>query len=71
MTRPFEQTRAVVCTREFLCNLVDPVATPDIPVKVRRHSIQPLRHYPSLADMDIAHRACPQWFDAPGETRKG
>ena len=71
MTMPFERTRAVICTREFLHSLVDPVATPGVPDEVRRHAIQLLRHYPGLGDMDIAHRACPQWFGAPGETRKG
>lgn len=46
MTLPYERTRAVVQTEEFLKELVDPAKTPRVPRSVRMQAARLLRHYP-------------------------
>lgn len=53
MTVPFERTRAVNSTREFLRELTDGQKTPRVPKHVRQRALALLRHYPSESDMDI------------------
>lgn len=62
MTMPFERTRALVLTKEFLQALLDPKQTPRVPRSVRDCAKGLLRHYPSLSDIEIAHKACPEWY---------
>lgn len=53
MTVPFERTRAVNSTHDFLCDLLDPKKTPRVPKDIRRRASFCLRHYPSKFDMEI------------------
>jgi hypothetical protein len=64
MTTPDERTRAVLKTREFLIALANSSRTSDVPETVRRRAETLLRYYPEVADMEIAHNTCPQWFGA-------
>lgn len=52
MTVPFERTRAVNSTYDFLCDLLDPEKTPRVPKDIRRRASACLRHYPNKFDMD-------------------
>ncbi|WP_323744842.1 BPSL0761 family protein [Noviherbaspirillum soli] len=66
MTTPFERTRAVLKTREFLCALAHhPTRTPGVPEAVRQQAVTLLRHYPGTGDMSLAHGAIPNWFGPP------
>lgn len=62
MTMPFERTRAVLATREFLQDLTDRSKTPRVPEGVRAQARSLLRHYPTSGDMTLAGRALPNWF---------
>ena len=53
MTLPYERTRAVLQTREFLQSLV---ANETAPKVFRDQAHQLLRHYPSLMDLEQANR---------------
>ncbi len=66
MTTPDERTRAVLHTKEFLVELMSAERTPGIPDAVRSEARRLLRHYPSLTELDLAHRALPMFFgDVP------
>ena len=52
MTLPSERLRAVFNTRAFLFTLLNPKATPRIPLKIRREAGACLRHYPTQWEMD-------------------
>jgi hypothetical protein len=67
MTMPFERTRAVLWTREFLQDLMDHAKSPHVPARVRARARTLLRHYPTPADMALAGRAIPCWFGVSGE----
>jgi hypothetical protein len=47
MTMPFERKYAVINTREFLLELLDPKKTPRVPREIRRRAGQLLKHYPT------------------------
>lgn len=53
MTLPYERTRAVVQTEEFLKDLINPKKTPKVPKEVRKQAYSLLRHYPNSIDMEI------------------
>ena len=53
MTVPIERTNAVVYTRDFLLELVDPKVTPRVPKIIRERARRLLRHYPSKFEMDV------------------
>ena len=52
MTLPFERTRAVLNTQEFLRALLDPKKTPKVPLHIRKVAKSLLKHYPGEYDMD-------------------
>lgn len=62
MTIPFERTRALVMTKEFLEAMLDPKATPRVPRWMRGHAKALLKHYPNLAEIEMAHKALPDKF---------
>lgn len=62
MTIPFERTRALVSTREFLRELLDPKRTPRVPRPFRERAKALLRHYPSLFEIELAHKSLPEWY---------
>ena len=52
MTLPYERTRAVNNTRDFLRSLIDAKQTPRVPSDVRKQALGLLRHYPGEMDME-------------------
>jgi hypothetical protein len=54
MTLPFERTRSVLYTKQFLEELLDPRKTPRVPRALRGKAKALLRHYPMAYDI---HRA--------------
>ena len=62
MTVPYERTIAVLNTQKFLRELLDPAKTPRVPKKVRNTARWLLRHYPSPMELEIAHKARPDWW---------
>jgi hypothetical protein len=61
MTLPFERTRSVVNTREFLVQLCCGEIK-RIPKDVRDRARRLLRHYPSPVDLSIAADGAPDVF---------
>lgn len=53
MTLPYERTRAVIGTQEFLLELIDPKKTPRISKDIRQKALWCLRHYPSKYEMEV------------------
>lgn len=62
MTILYERRRALIETKSFLLKLVDTERLPHIPEAVRQHAEYLLRHYPSYADIELAHRALPNLY---------
>ena len=62
MTIPYERTRAILETRTFLQQLLDPAASPRVPRRVREAARSLLRHYPDYASIELAHKALPHLF---------
>ena len=62
MTVPSERTRALVRDKGFLAAMMDPKQTPRTPRWMRGQAKAILRHYPSLAEIDMAHKALPNTF---------
>ena len=53
MTIPLERTRAVINTRQFLLDLLNPEVTPRVPRPIRDRANHLLRHYPTVFDMEM------------------
>ena len=62
MTIPYERTRALIETKSFLLKLVDTKRLPRVPKSVRQHAEYLLRHYPSYADIELVHKALPDYY---------
>jgi hypothetical protein len=62
MTIPFERTRALVQTKQFLEAMLDPKETPRVPRWMRGRAKALLRHYPGLCEIEMAHKALPEEF---------
>lgn len=69
MTMPFERTRAVLQTREFLQWVLSADASVESLMQAKREARTLLRHYPSSIDLHLAHLACPMWFGATLERK--
>lgn len=65
MTTPYERTRAVMATREFLQELTTLEITPGVSKEIRHAALALLRHYPDAGDMRLAALAYPFWFGNP------
>jgi hypothetical protein len=65
MTLPYERTRAVVNTHDFLLELLDPKVTPRVPKAIRTQAYHLLRHYPSEYDMNTISERETQNSDSP------
>jgi hypothetical protein len=66
MTLPYERTRAVVNTHDFLVRLLSPYNTDGIkriPKAVREEALWLLRHYPMPYDIYAAAKCAPDVFD--------
>lgn len=64
MTIPYERTRALVYTYDFLNRLLDGQQTPRVPPAVRAEARALLRHYPTFGNIETAHRALPHLFES-------
>ncbi|MBL0719732.1 hypothetical protein JI742_07505 [Piscinibacter sp. Jin2] len=64
MTTPYERTRALLETRQFLDELTSSESTPGVPDEIRCLARQLLRHYPGVRELDLAHKALPMFFAA-------
>jgi hypothetical protein len=53
MTLPDERTNAILNTRRFLLNLIDPKKTPKIPKSIRKEAYWLLKHYPNTFDFHM------------------
>jgi hypothetical protein len=53
MTLPYERANAVIMTKDFLLELIDPRATPRVPLSIRKKALYLLRHYPTTADLEL------------------
>lgn len=62
MTTPFERTRAMLQTKALLEAMMDPKESPRVPGWMRGKAKSLLRHYPGLADIEMAHKALPEKF---------
>lgn len=62
MTTPDEAARAIVQTRAFLFELLDPKRSPRVPFSVRMQARRLLKHYPFEPQEDPAiWRKNPKW----------
>ena len=62
MTIPFERTRALIETKLFLLELTDPKITPRVPRAIRGKAKSLLKHYPTYAEVEQAHKALPDTY---------
>jgi len=56
MTMPDEAHRAVVQTRRFLLDLLDPQKTPRVPTAVRLQARRLVKHYPYECEVAVSSR---------------
>ncbi len=54
MTLPEESYRAVIQTRRFLMDLLDPQKTPRVPSAVRVQARRLVKHYPFDCEVEVA-----------------
>jgi hypothetical protein len=52
MTLPHERYRALIQTRNFLRELLNPKATPRVPLEIRRRARWVLKHYLNEYELD-------------------
>jgi hypothetical protein len=61
MTTPFERTKALVLAKELLRHLAS-LGEDVVPLSIATEAEALLRHYPTLADIETAHKAHPEIF---------
>lgn len=61
MTTPYERTRALVQTKDFLRRLSS-LGDEAVPLAILVEAETLLRHYPALAQIELAHQALPMIF---------
>lgn len=59
MTTPYERTRAILETKQFLHDLAQ---VPQVPKAIKQAALTLLLHYPTLLDIEAAHMALPDVF---------
>lgn len=69
MTVPFERTRALVQTKEFLEAMLDSKQTPRVSRWMRGKAKALLRHYPVLSEIEQIHTALPEKFGPVPQAR--
>jgi hypothetical protein len=62
MTTPYERTRAILETKQFLQDLAQVPKVLNVPKAVNQAALTLLRHYPTLLDIETAHKALPDVF---------
>lgn len=61
MTTPFQRTKALVLTKELLQRLAS-LGDNAVPLSISAEAEALLKHYPTLLEIDAAHRASPEIF---------
>jgi hypothetical protein len=61
MTTPFERTRALVQTKNFLLRL-SVLGAEVVPRAIAVEAEALLRHYPDFTHLELAHQALPMFF---------
>lgn len=61
MTTPFQRTKALVLTKELLRRLSS-LGDDVVPLSISVEAEALLRHYPTLLEIDSAHKASPKIF---------
>jgi len=56
MTLPIERKQAVIRTRQFLLDLLDPKMTPKVPKAIREQAYRCLKHYPLDYDVEMTFK---------------
>lgn len=64
MTKPTDRTRALVQTKHFLRELTDKTDMPRVPQTVRDIARRLMQHYPTYADIALAHEVMPERYAA-------
>ena len=59
MTLPDEAHRAVIQTRQFLINLLDPQKTPRVPFAIRLQARRLVKHYPFDSEVEVGGAKSP------------
>lgn len=62
MTLPVERKNAVLNAEQFLRDLMDPKATPRVPLEIRQRAWRCLKHFPSKYYMELASEQAPTVF---------
>jgi len=65
VTTPDERTRAILHTKDLLVELLSAEQAPNVPEAIRDEACRLLRHYPSPAELGLAHRALPMFCKRP------
>lgn len=71
MTLPDERYRALINTRDFMRSLLDRLATPRVPLVIRRQARSCLKHYPWESDLEKLASSEPGILQAPRHKKKG
>jgi len=62
VTMPFERTRALIETKQFLEQLLAPEDSPGVPDWAREQARKLLRHFPTYSNIEFAHRVLPHLY---------
>ena len=67
MTLPDERYRAILYTKNFLQDLLDPKLTPKVPKNIRQRAHSLLRHFPEEFYLSMLADARPDIIERRGE----
>lgn len=67
MTLPDERYRAIIYTKNFLRDLLDPKVTPKVPKHIRQRASSLLRHFPEEFYLDLLARERPDILENKGK----
>ena len=67
MTLPDERYRAILYTKNFLQDLLDPKLTPKVPKNIRQRAHSLLRHFPEEFYLGMLADARPDIIERTGE----
>lgn len=70
MTMPDERYRALLRSRDFLRDLLDPKKTPRVPKDIRKQAYWCLRHFPYDYQLEMIAEALPEDFENADKTNR-
>lgn len=68
MTLPDERYRAIIYTKNFLQDLLNPTLTPKVPKQIRQRAHSLLRHFPEEFYLSMLAEARPDILERRGES---